>query len=180
MYRSLRFRVGSVAIIDGTGTNADGVFGGGLFRGKFAQQSFRGFNPDHVISVGDRIDLKLWGAYDLVLRLEVDSQGNIFVPKVGPIHVSNTRNGNLNAVVTEEVKKVFRDNVGVYASRNAAFQALLKDLTGRNLALDGDLLRYQGNEAAKEPGATELAALSVAPVPRSQLSRCAPTSTTSC
>ncbi|MFA5940158.1 MAG: SLBB domain-containing protein [Sinimarinibacterium sp.] len=92
------------------------VFGASLFKGHFAQQSFRGFNPDYLVSAGDIIDLKLWGAYDLVLRLEVDSQGNIFVPKVGPIHVSNARNGNLNAVVTEEVKKVFRDNVGVYAS----------------------------------------------------------------
>ncbi|MEQ1438359.1 SLBB domain-containing protein [Fontimonas sp. SYSU GA230001] len=94
----------------------ESVFGASLFKGRFAQQSFRGFNPDYLVSAGDVIDLKLWGAYDLVLRLEVDSQGNIFVPKVGPIHVSNTRNGSLNAVVTEAVKKVFRDNVGVYAS----------------------------------------------------------------
>jgi hypothetical protein len=33
-------------------------------------------------------------------------------------------------------------NVGVYSSRNAAFQKLLSDLTGQELALDGDLLAY--------------------------------------
>lgn len=94
----------------------DSVFGATLFQGRFAQQSFRGFNPDYVVSIGDLIDLKLWGAFDLVLRLEVDSQGNIFIPKVGPVHVANTRNGRLNDVISQSIKRVYRDNVGVYAA----------------------------------------------------------------
>lgn len=94
----------------------ESVFGATLFRGHFAAQSFRGFNPDYLVSIGDHIDLKLWGAFDLVMRLEVDSQGNIFVPKVGPVRVANTRNGKLNEVVGAQIKNIFRDNVGVYAS----------------------------------------------------------------
>ncbi len=94
----------------------ESVFGSNLFLGRFAEESFRAFNPDYVVSPGDLIDLKLWGAYDLVMRLEVDSQGNIFVPKVGPVKVGNARNANLNDVLRQRITEVFRENVGVYAA----------------------------------------------------------------
>jgi hypothetical protein len=49
-------------------------------------------------------------------------------------------------------------NAGRWASRNAAFQHALTQLTGIPLVRDGDLLRYERGEPAKEPGSTELAA----------------------
>jgi len=96
------------------------VFGQWLFQGRFAQESFRTFNPDYLIGVGDQIDLKLWGAYPFLARLEVDAQGNIFVPQVGPIAVANVRNAALNELVTGAVRRVYREDVGVYATLAAA------------------------------------------------------------
>ena len=96
--------------------DADAPFGAHLFRGRFAQETFRGFNPDYAVSVGDRISIKLWGAIDANSELEVDSQGNIFIPQVGPVNVLNVRNSELNSVITGRIKKLYRDNVGVYAS----------------------------------------------------------------
>jgi hypothetical protein len=48
-------------------------------------------------------------------------------------------------------------NTGQYASRNAAFQKALTEVSGIPLELDGDLLRYAGGRSVVEPGNTELA-----------------------
>jgi hypothetical protein len=49
-------------------------------------------------------------------------------------------------------------NAGRYASRNAAFQSALTQVSGIPLALDGGLVRYDGGRPAREPSGTELAA----------------------
>ena len=53
-------------------------------------------------------------------------------------------------------------NAGRYASRNAAFQHAVTQVTGVPLALDGDLLRYEDGQPAREAGNTELAVRAIA------------------
>ena len=95
---------------------ASTVFGHHLFKGDFKEESFTGFNPNYQIAVGDKIRLQAWGAVDLALELTVDPQGNIFVPDVGPVRVLGVRNETLNDVIRNTIKKVYFDNVAIYAT----------------------------------------------------------------
>ncbi|SHF55420.1 protein involved in polysaccharide export, contains SLBB domain of the beta-grasp fold [Microbulbifer donghaiensis] len=96
------------------------VFGQSLFQGGFKDQPFNGFNPDYRITVGDQINLQLWGAYSFSATLAVDPQGNIFVPEVGPVRVAGVKNGELNEFVLRHVKRVFKNNVRSYANLEAS------------------------------------------------------------
>ena len=96
------------------------VFGAQLFTGAFARASTATFNPDYVVAIGDRIQVRMWGGYTFDSALVVDSQGNIFLPFSGPVRVLGVRNNDLQGVVEVAVRKVFRANVSSYASLSAA------------------------------------------------------------
>lgn len=91
------------------------VFGHHLFNGSFSQNRQFRYNPDYLINTGDTISLKLWGAFDLEIKLMVDTQGNIFIPKVGTVKVIGVRNDRLTDTIQAAVTKVYKRNVFVYA-----------------------------------------------------------------
>lgn len=64
---------------------------------------------DYVISVGDEINVNLWGAVEADLRLTVDRTGRITIPRVGPVLVAGLRFADLNAAVDQRVAQVFRN-----------------------------------------------------------------------
>ncbi len=99
--------------------NSD-VFGAQLFTGSFARQGATQFNPDYMVAVGDRIQLRMWGSFNFDSTLVVDPQGNLFLPQVGPVKVLGVRNHDLQRVMESAVRQVFRANVYSYASLAAA------------------------------------------------------------
>ena len=60
----------------------------------------------YVIGPVDDIDLKIWGAADLAIRLTVDRTGHITIPKIGPVMVAGTRADQLEALLKSRVGKV--------------------------------------------------------------------------
>lgn len=96
------------------------MFGSQIFSGRFGSEAFSGFNPDYQLAVGDRVHLRMWGAFNHESTQPIDAQGNVFIPSVGPIRVLGVRNADLNGQVESQVKRTFRANVGVYATLEAA------------------------------------------------------------
>ena len=64
---------------------------------------------------------------------------------------------NYPAPYSQMIHRFADFNAGQYASRNAAFQSALTQLSGIPLELDGDLLRYDHGRPTRESGSTELA-----------------------
>lgn len=91
------------------------VFGSHLFNGNFSNNQKHIYNQDYKINIGDIINVKFWGAYEFESNLTVDSQGNIFIPKIGIIKVLGVKNGELVGLISKSMKSIFKDNVFVYA-----------------------------------------------------------------
>ncbi|KGT46208.1 MULTISPECIES: polysaccharide biosynthesis/export family protein [Acinetobacter] len=96
------------------------MFGSQLFKGAFASTAGSTFNSSYRINPGDQINLRLWGAYQFSGTQEVDPQGNIFIPNVGPVKVSGVTNGALQSVIEAHVRRIYVANVGVYAALEQA------------------------------------------------------------
>lgn len=96
------------------------MFGEQLFRGAFSTTSGSTFNDSYTINPGDNVQVRMWGAYQYAATMTVDPQGNIFLPNVGPVRIAGVRNGNLQQVVETAVSRIYRSNVGVYASLEQA------------------------------------------------------------
>lgn len=96
------------------------IFGEQLFRGAFSTTSGSTFNDSYVINPGDNVQVRMWGAYQYAATMTVDPQGNIFLPNVGPVRIAGIQNGQLQSVVQNAISRIYRSNVGVYASLEQA------------------------------------------------------------
>lgn len=91
-------------------------FGANLFTGTFAAQREDGINPEYRILPGDRVAVNAWGAVTLNDVFVVDSQGNIFLPAIGPVRVAGVRNAELTGVVRTALSRNFRGAFDVYTN----------------------------------------------------------------
>ncbi|MCH2156501.1 MAG: polysaccharide biosynthesis/export family protein [Opitutales bacterium] len=96
------------------------VFGASLFAPDVQSAPFTAFNPSYQIQRGDRIRLQVWGAVALNGVLQVDAQGNIFIPEIGPVTVAGVENRDLNEVVSGKISEIYIDHVNAYANLETA------------------------------------------------------------
>jgi hypothetical protein len=77
---------------------------------------------------------------------------DVLYTRYGGVRAGTARLLDYEASYDDVVFRFADYNAGVFASRNAAFQSVLADLTGKRLALDGDLLAYEedGDRRAEE------------------------------
>lgn len=107
---------GAMSALDSASNLASPVFGARLFTGAFARAGSARFNPDYMVTPGDRVVLRLWGAFQFAQVQTVDPQGNVFLPNIGPVALGGVRNADLQRVVAGAAAGTFRSNVYVYAA----------------------------------------------------------------
>jgi protein involved in polysaccharide export with SLBB domain len=91
-------------------------FGHTLFGGGFGADESSGLNADYIVDVGDRVSIRIWGAASFDDVQTVDSQGNIFIPEVGPVKLGGTPNRHINSRVKSAVSRVYTNDVEVYTN----------------------------------------------------------------
>jgi protein involved in polysaccharide export with SLBB domain len=91
-------------------------FGSALFEGAVTTLRDDGINADYRVVPGDRVGVNAWGAYQVSDVFIVDTQGNIFLPEIGPIALMGVRNADLNEHVRSAIARVYRRNVEVYTN----------------------------------------------------------------
>ncbi|MCP4748913.1 MAG: polysaccharide export protein [Desulfobacteraceae bacterium] len=92
------------------------VFGSTLFQGNFSKKIAPHFNPEYRIAIGDTINLKIWGSLEYQAKVTVDSQGYIFIPKVGVVPVAGVANKNLIKIIKAAVHQKYNQKLYVYAN----------------------------------------------------------------
>lgn len=118
-----------------TGRNYE-FFGYDLFSGaRYGSASNLPVPMGYVIGPGDEIDVKFQGNIDLAIRLTVDRNGQITIPKIGSLMISG--------VVYENLEKTIRDSV-LRIYRGVEVNATLGKMKSIKIFMVGD---------AKKPGA---------------------------
>ena len=64
---------------------------------------------NYVLGPGDDISIKIWGAIDVNLSLPIDRNGQVTIPKVGPVTVAGTRADQLEALLKTHVGRVYNN-----------------------------------------------------------------------
>lgn len=64
---------------------------------------------DYVVGPGDEVVVRLWGAVDGDMRLVVDRNGQISIPKVGTVAVAGTPSSKIEEVLRGQVARVYNN-----------------------------------------------------------------------
>ncbi len=102
------------------------IFGRDLFReapSTFAPGDQIAVTPNYIIGPGDDLLVRLWGPESFNSRLTVDRSGSIYIPRVGAIHVAGLRFDELEAQVSKELSRTYRNfNLTVNLGRLRSIQ----------------------------------------------------------
>ncbi|HEY1560522.1 MAG TPA: SLBB domain-containing protein [Caulobacteraceae bacterium] len=74
----------------------------------FAQPSNATLPPDYRLNPGDELLIGVTGSVEASLRLTIDDDGRIFIPRVGAVSVAGIRYGDLQAALTRRFEEQFK------------------------------------------------------------------------
>lgn len=97
--------------VEKSSTQTDKIyFGYNLFENipsSFEPAEVGPIDPGYLIGPGDILRLSVWGATEFQYQLEVDAQGNVFIPTAGQVFVSGTTYESLQKKLTTYLSKFY-------------------------------------------------------------------------
>jgi hypothetical protein len=118
-----------------------------------------GFDELNPVTTAGSMQVKVDFAQQLEPKLSGDEVRELLYTRGGGVRFGTARLIGYPAAYDDVVFRFADYNAGRYASRNAALQQLVEDLTGRSLANDGDLLLYDDKGAPRDEDSNSLQAL---------------------
>lgn len=96
-----------IFVQEATGQNLP-IYGSALFNSPRTYAPVTNIAPpaNYVLGPGDQIQLQLWGATSLSINLTVDRNGQVMVPRVGPMGVAGLRVEQLEPALKSHLGKV--------------------------------------------------------------------------
>ena len=88
------------------------IYGADLFRNvpsTFAPLDMSPVPPDFVIGPGDELRIRVWGQVAFQANVTVDRSGEVYLPQIGPVHVSGMPFSALNAQLRSAIGRVYRN-----------------------------------------------------------------------
>jgi protein involved in polysaccharide export with SLBB domain len=138
------------------------IYGHELFKrapSTFAPVKAIPVSNDYIIGPGDEIKILMWGRMDAEYSLEVDSEGVINIPEIGPMVVIGITYGELKAQIKRKVEAITGVNVHVSMGRLRSIQVfVLGEVKTPGLYTVSSLATI-GNALLVSGGPTELGSL---------------------
>ncbi len=122
------------------------VYGTQLFSGAFSAARPTK-DSSYLIQPGDQIAVRIYGAINVDAVQTVDTSGALFIQGIGPVNVANAPASQLQGRLTEALRGVYNDSVGVYVDvlqggSIGVFLAGDVNRPGRYLGSPGDSVLY--------------------------------------
>ena len=104
------------------------IFGHRLFTGPpstFAPITAVPVSNDYIVGPGDEIKILMWGRLDASYSLEVDNEGVILFPRVGPLTVAGLTFGELKELIRARAEAITGVNVNVSMGKLRTIQVFV-------------------------------------------------------
>jgi len=88
------------------------IYGASLFRqapSTFAPSQNIPVPADYVVGPGDELYVHIWGTVSAELRVTVDRDGQVFIPKVGAVTTAGVRVSDLDAHFRAQIERIYKN-----------------------------------------------------------------------
>ena len=88
------------------------IFGADLFSNvpsTFAPLDLTPVPANYIIGPGDELRIRVWGQVSFEANLRVDRSGEIYIPKIGPVHIAGITFSELPAKLRDAVAPIFHN-----------------------------------------------------------------------